>query len=138
MPFPHGLPASITVILNKVNGKKRLRQRQVNTVKKIFGIVGILFVAFVYFQFGLGAAGIGIWLQAVPVFLAALSLAIGAYRIFRDRPAATLILWGTLPAWLFHIPATIIFDDESPVFVLVTGITPIIAGVILLLHRHKS
>jgi len=111
--------------------------RQFGTVKKIFGVIGLSFLAFLYLQFGIGAAGIGIWIQAIPVFLASLSLIFGVYRISQNRRASFVVFWGTLPAWLIHIPITIIVEDESPIFVIATGITPIVAGIFILLHRKK-
>jgi hypothetical protein len=122
--------------MNKVNSKKRTQQ-QFNAVKKILGAVGLSLLSFLYLQFGIGAAGIGIWLQAIPVFIASLYLVVGAYRILRNKRASVVVFWGTLPAWLVHIPITVIIEDESPIFVIATSITPIVAGIVLLLHRKK-
>ncbi len=101
---------------------------------RIWIVLCLSALTFIYFQFTLGAAGIGIWVQALPVFLATLALIIGVYRVAHNKPALALLFWGTLPAWLIHIPITIMSDSESPIFVIATGIVPLVAGILWVIH----
>jgi hypothetical protein len=123
--------------VNKLSRKTNIRQRQFSAVKKVLLFLGLSIAALLYLQFGITAARIGIWSQAIPVIVASLSLAAGAYKISQDQRAARIVFWGTLPAWLFHIAATFIVTDESPIFAVFTGIAPIISVAKLLLDRRR-
>jgi hypothetical protein len=123
--------------MNCVMTKNISQQRSFNRVKKVLGTLGLSLLALLYLQFGFNAAMMGIWLQAIPVLIASAALMIGASRFTQRKLASPVVFWGTLPAWLIHVPTTIIFKDESPVFVIATGIPPIVAGISLLLQHKK-
>lgn len=112
---------------------KPLAQKIVATI----GGVVFTLLALLHLLFAQGAAGIGIWVQAIPAILAVFTFVLSTYRVIKGLPVAAIIFFGTLPLWLVHIPITIFVEDESPIFIITTGITPLIAGVILLLHKRK-
>lgn len=112
---------------------KSLAQKMKITV----GIFGFILLAIPHLLFAQGAASIGMWVQAIPAIVAVFTFVLSTYRLIKGLPIAAIIFFGTLPLWLVHIPITIMIEDESPIFVIATSITPIVAGILLLLHRKR-
>lgn len=100
--------------------------------------VGFALLALFHLLFAQGAAGIGIWVQAIPAILAVFTFVVAAYRVIKSLPIAKIIFFGTLPLGLVHIPITILVEDESPIFLIATTIAPAIAGIIWLINRKKA
>lgn len=98
-----------------------------------FGVLALF-----HLLFAQGAASIGIWVQAIPAILAVITFSLSAYRVVKGLPVASILFFGTLPLWLVHIPITILVEDESPIYVIATSITPFIAGIFLLINRKKA
>lgn len=115
--------------------------RKVATKSKIIAIigsVGFALLALLHLLFAQGAAGIGIWIQAIPALLAAFVYVLSAYRVIKELPVTVIIFFGTLPLWLVHIPITILVEDESLIFLIATSIAPTIAGTILLINNRRA
>lgn len=112
---------------------KTLAQKIVDTL----GSVGFALLALLHLMFAQGAASIGIWVQAIPAILAVFTFVLSTYRVIKGLPVAAIIFFGTLPLWLVHIPITILVEDESPIFVIATSITPAISGIIWLINHKK-
>lgn len=107
-------------------------------IMKIGIILCLTVLAFLYFQFMIGAAGIGIWVQAVPALLATVALIIGIFRVIKHKPTLAILFWGTLPTWLIHIPITIIVEDESFIFIIATALVPLVSGTLWFAQRKKQ
>lgn len=110
----------------------------IRRIIKIGIILCLTVLAYLYSQLTIGAAGIGIWVQALPALLATVALIIGILRAIKDKPTLIVMFWGTLPAWLIHIPITIIIEDESPIFVIATALVPLVSGTLWLTQRKKQ
>jgi hypothetical protein len=104
--------------------------------QKVLKISSLCFVAILYFRFGVGALTLDFWVLAVAVFIATISLVLGINKISRDMPAYSIIFWGTLLAFIAHIPITAFEDDESPIFLIALAIAPAVAGIIWLTHYN--
>lgn len=106
-------------------------------VLRTIGCVALVAVALFYLQFGLQA--IGQWLpQAALVFLGVATLGVGASRTLKGRDAARIVFLGTAPLWVMQIVALVFVEDESPAFVVVTGVVPLTAAIVRITHRRPS
>lgn len=76
--------------------------------------------------------------QAALVLVAAGALTLAAYRVIKRQQAAHVVFIGTLPLWIVSIAATFIFPDESPLYAVVTGIAPVVAGLIWVFRRARA
>jgi hypothetical protein len=104
-------------------------------VLRTIGCVALVAVALFYLQFGVSA--IGQWPpQAALVFLGVAALGVGAWRTLNGRAAARIVCLGTAPLWIMQILATAVVDDESPAFIVGTGVVPLIAAIVWLTHRR--
>jgi hypothetical protein len=90
--------------------------------------VGVLLAAAAvfYLQFTLFALHNSA-LQAGFTFLGVMTLALGTYRTFRGQPASLIVLAGTTPLLLFQIVSTFMYPDESPAFIVMFGVAPLVA-----------
>lgn len=124
--------------MNKNITKKPKTKSLAQKMKITVGSIGFILLAMLHLLFAQGAAGIGIWVQAIPAVFAVLVFVLSIYRIYKGLPVAKIIFFGTLPLWLVHIPITILIEDESPIFLIATSITPTITGIILLINHKKA
>ncbi len=124
--------------MNKNITKKPKIKSLVQKVKIIISSIGLILLTILHLLFAQGSAGIGIWVQAIPAILAVFTFALSTYRLIKGLPVAVIIFFGTLPLWLVHIPITILIEDESPIFLIATSITPAIAGIVSLINYKKT
>lgn len=124
------MPKSIT---NKAKSKTMVRK-----ILTAIAVAGFVVLALFHLLFAQGAASIGIWAQAIPAILAVLTFALSTYRLVKGLPVASILFFGTLPLWLVHIPITILVEDESPIYVIATSITPAAAGIAMLAKYKKA
>ena len=75
--------------------------------------------------------------QAVIVAAAGGALLVAAYLVIRDTQVARLVLFWTLPAFVFHVIVVFLDPDESVFFPLVTAVAPLLAGATLLWSRRR-
>lgn len=120
----------------KISNKPKTKPLSQKIVATIGGVVFAL-LAILHLLFAQGAAGIGIWVQAIPAILAAFTFILSTYRVINGLPVVTIIFFGTLPLWLVHIPITILVEDESPIFLIATSVAPGISGIIWLFNHKK-
>lgn len=118
--------------------KKIITKSKTNSLaQKSVVSVGLVLLAVIHLLFAQGAASIGIWVQAIPALLAVFTFLLSTYRVIKGLTVALIIFFGTLPLWLVHIPITIFVEDESPIFLIASSITPAIAGIIWLINYKK-
>lgn len=124
--------------MNKSMTKKPKIKSLAQKMKMTIGSIGFIMLSILHLLFAQGAAGIGIWVQAIPAILAVFAFVLSTYRVIKGFPVAAIIFFGTLPLWLVHIPITILIEDESPIFLIATSISPAIAGIVLLTNYKKT
>lgn len=90
-----------------------------------------------YLQFGIQALSMSST-QATLVFLGVAALAVGVYRAARALSSSLIVCIGTLPILIFHVVTTLMFDDESPIFILMFAVAPICAGAAWLVTRVRA
>lgn len=90
--------------------------------------IGVLLVAatLFYLQFAFFALA-NAPLQGVLTLLAAVALSVSAVHVFKGRRTALILLIGTLPLLVFQVVATLVYPDESPTFIVIFGLVPLIA-----------
>jgi hypothetical protein len=101
------------------------------------GVVLLILVTLFHLQFALQALN-NLVLQGVLSLVATVALGTAAYRMAKGRPAAALVFLGTLPLLVFHGLAVLLVEDESPIFIFASGVTPVVAGVVWLVRRTRS
>jgi hypothetical protein len=104
---------------------------------RIAGIILLSLAALLYLQFGLSAIRQSP-MQAALVFLGLAAIVAGIARLVQIRPASARILVGTLPLLVMQVIATLLVEDESPAFIVISGIVPISAGTTWLVGRHSA
>ncbi len=107
------------------------------TVARVTGCIGLVVGALFYLQFAVQAIGNDL-LQAALTLCGVAALAVGAYRILRHQHAALLVLLGTLPLLAFHVVAVFLYPDESPIYIAMFGVVPVVSLVVWLARRGSS
>ena len=104
---------------------------------RIAAVVLLSLAALLYLQFGLSAIRQSP-MQAALVFLGLAAIVAGIARLVQIRPASVVILAGTLPLLVMQVIATLLVEDESPAFIVISGVVPIGAGTAWLVGRRPS
>jgi hypothetical protein len=107
------------------------------SIGRAVGVGLLILVTLFHLQFALQALN-NLVLQGVLALVATGALGAASYRMAKGRPAAALVFLGTLPLLIFHVLAVLLVEDESPVFILGSGITPLVAGVVWVVRRARS
>ncbi len=98
------------------------------------GAVGLAVAAPLYLNFAVTAISQSLT-QAILVFCGTLGLAAGSVRRFRGQGAAMVVLAGTLPVFVLQVAAIFIFDEESPIFVVIFGVAPVATALVRVARR---
>lgn len=56
---------------------------------------------------------------------------------FNGRDAARIVCLSTAPLWVMQIVALALVEDESPAFIVMTGVAPLTATLVWLIHRRR-
>lgn len=96
---------------------------------------GVLALGYLSFAYGSASGDSGV--QTIPALIGSLAFGYSAIRSVKCLPTLSIIFWGTLPLWLVHIPMTLLLDDESPIFLITSGIAPAIAGITWLFRKSS-
>jgi hypothetical protein len=115
---------------------KKPKIKHFNRAIRYIGCIAFSLLVFWHLSFAYGSVTSDNGVQFVPALIAAFTFGFAAVRVTRGLPVSSIIFWGTLPFWLVHIPMTILLDDESPIFVIMSSIAPSIAGIIWLINRQ--
>jgi drug/metabolite transporter superfamily protein YnfA len=106
-------------------------------VARVASSIGLVVGALYYLQFAIQAIA-NAPLQSALALVGVAALAAGAYRILRHQSAALLVLLGTLPLLVFHVAATFMIPDESPIYIAMFGVVPAVSLVVWLARRGSS
>lgn len=91
------------------------------------GVVLLVLGGLYYLQFGLQALD-DLFLQGALTLVGAVALLAGAIRVIRRRPAAALVLAGTLPILVLHLAMTL--EDPGELIFLIGSIpVPALAAI---------
>jgi 4-hydroxybenzoate polyprenyltransferase len=96
-------------------------------------VITTLFLA----QFGVQAA-FNSPPQAAVTLVATAAFAVATYRFARRRPIAGLLFVATAPLFLFSLAGSLLYPDESPVYVVVSAVPPLIAGTFWFMGRRTD
>jgi hypothetical protein len=119
--------------------KKQKLKPFIRAVRYI-GCISFSLLVLWHLSFAYGSVTSDSGVQFVPALIAAFTFGFAAVRVTHGLPITSIIFWGTLPFWLVHIPMTILLDDESPIFVILSSVAPATAGIIWLINwrPHQS
>src|SRR5215204_2000919 len=101
---------------------------------KYVGCIFFSFLALGHLSFEYGSASGDSGVQVIPALIATFAFGYSAIRVMRGITVSSIIFWGTLPFWIVHIPMTILLDDESPIFVISSGVVPVVSGTVWLIN----
>ncbi len=102
-------------------------------ITRVLALVIIIFAALYYLQFGAQALAHH-FLQGALSLLGAAGLFRAAFLKLQSRPASPIVLFSTLPVFVFHIIATIQDPGELP-FLIGSTPAPLTAAMILIFQR---
>lgn len=109
-----------------------------NRAIRYVGCIVFSLLALGHLSFAYGSATGDSGVQVIPALIAAFAFGYSAIRVTKGLSVASIIFWGTLPFWLVHIPMTIILDDESPIFVISSGLAPTVSGTMWLINNMRA